>query len=266
MSRVAAAVRSRAYRAFTRLPHEAVEARGGVAVAVARRLTETGPVTVASGPGVGLTLRLPLMHIQAYGLVRGTLEPGVQEALRRLVAPGSVVWDVGANLGFFSLLAARLGASVEAFEPLPGAAAALRSNVALNGMDGAVRVHERAAGAAAGRAPLLVVDEGSWSHLAVRGPHLRAVGTVEVEVAALDELALPAPAVVKLDVEGSELAVLQGMRATLAAARPAVICELHATNAEVTEFLEDAGYAVENLDGPAPVREAGPVHVLGRPR
>ncbi|PTL58978.1 methyltransferase [Paraconexibacter algicola] len=269
--------RSRAYRLYTRFPpalRARLEADGatGVPLALVQRLVDRGPVEVAAGAARGVLLdprAFPLTHVQAHGAVRGTLEPEVQEALRRTVAPGDVVYDIGANVGFFTLLAARLtgpGGHVVAFEPSPPAVAGLRANVALNGL--AVTVREAAVAATPGRARLLQVGEHSWSHLEDRGHHPGTTAVVEVEVTTVDaEVAAgrPVPAVVKLDVEGSEVAALQGMARTLAEHRPALVIELHGTNHEVLDVLDDAGYRAENLEGPQPLRDAGPVHLLARP-
>jgi FkbM family methyltransferase len=267
------AVLARSYglRLATRLPDGRMRA---AARRMADPLLRTGPIAVAHGPGRGLLLGptgIGSGHVQAYGLVRGLLEPAVQEALRREVAPGAVVWDVGANLGFFTLLAARLGARrVEAFEPVAANAAAVRANAALNGLEDVVRVHEAAMGDVAGWAALHVVEDASWSHLADRGDHAQTSSTVDVEVVTGDGVVATgraeAPAVVKVDVEGSELAVLRGLRDVLAAASPVLVVETHETNAELAALLGGLGYAVENLDGPEPVEAAGPVHVLARAR
>jgi len=271
--------RSYVYRGFTRLPEQRVRdwqtrRAGRAAFGALQRLLGPGPVMVGAGHSRGLLLEtdsLALTHIQAYGLVRGVLEPGVQEALRRHVGEGSVVYDVGANIGFFSLLAARFAGptgAVESFEPLPRAVAGLRANIALNDAR-TVHVHEVAVSAAGGRAELLSVDEGGWSHLADRGWHPRTDEVLEVDLVALDTLVadgLRAPDVVKIDVEGSELAVLDGMRETIEAHAPAIICELHETNAEFAERMDELGYAAHSLDGPLPVREAqGDMHVLALP-
>jgi chemotaxis response regulator CheB len=88
-----------------------------------------------------------------------------------------------------------------------------------------------------------------------------------VEVVTLDDAiaaGAPAPDVIKLDVEGSEVDVLAGASRLLETRRPAVICETHGTNAEVCDLLEAAGYTVEHLDGTAPPREAGAAHLLAR--
>jgi hypothetical protein len=77
---------------------------------------------------------------------------------------------------------------------------------------------------------------------------------------------VPPPAVVKIDVEGAELAVLEGMRETIRRHRPAIICELHDTHREFVAFMEEAGYRLINLEGTIPVGEAGAsAHALALP-
>ena len=82
---------------------------------------------VETGPAAGIWLRLnPRTGLDT---VRGTGEPEVQDALRRHLRPGMTFYDLGANIGFFSLLAARLVGEqgrVFAFEADPEIAARLR--------------------------------------------------------------------------------------------------------------------------------------------
>jgi FkbM family methyltransferase len=221
------------------------------------------------GSGLRLSLRdLPLSHAHAGLLPRGQLELPVQEALRRLLGPGMVFYDVGANIGFFTLVAGRIcgpRGAVVAFEPVPSSAAAVRENAALNGLAN-VTVLQCAAGERSGRAALSVPDDASWARLASGGER----GDVEVEVVAVDQLVeaarIPPPHVVKLDVEGAELGALRGMRRTLTAHAPAVICELHGTAREFVELMGELGYRVEGLEGPAAVADAaGEVRALALP-
>src|SRR5687768_14536141 len=177
----------------------------------------------------------------------------VQETFRRHLAPGAVVYDVGANVGFFSLLAARLvgpSGHVYAFEPAPANAATVRANAAVNGLD-RVTVLEVAVGAAPGRAALSVPADASWAFLERYAPDRRPPETVDVEVAALDGLvddgALPPPQLVKVDVEGGELDVIAGMSRTLRRHRPVLVCEMHGHNAEFVRLAESLGYRVTNL-------------------
>lgn len=194
----------------------------------------------------------------------------MQEALVRQVRPGAVVYDIGANIGFFSLLSARLTGSagrVEAFEPVPDSSASVRANAALNGFS-TITVHDAAVSDRCGVGELLLPAEAGWSHLTDRGRHPDTRRALRVRLITLDEEiaagAFPPPDVVKIDVEGSEVAVLRGLATTLRSRDVTVICELHGMNAELVELMHGLGYSLQNLDGTAPVSEAGPVHVLAR--
>jgi FkbM family methyltransferase len=276
---VARALRTWGYGAAARLhAHERAFGRPGRAsVGVMQRLLSGGSVAVAGGAAAGLRLstdHLPLDHAQLHGLLHGVLEPGVQEALRRHVAPGMTVYDIGADLGFFSLVAARFtgpAGRVESFEAVPASAAAVRANARLNGFADRIAIHNVAVSDRAGRGTVLIPGEHSWAHLADRGRQdAHRYTAVEIDTVILDDEIdagrLPPPDVIKLDVEGSEIAVLEGLARTLRARPVAIICELHETNAEVLTLLAEAGYQAENLDGTAPIAQAGAVHLLARPR
>jgi FkbM family methyltransferase len=221
-----------------------------------------GQLSIHGGLGVRMRLdaaSFPIWGAQALGVLLGWHEVQVQEALRRSLRPGDVVWDVGANLGAISLSAARVvgpGGMVVALEPEAGCAAAVRRNAQLNGI-GWIDVREVAAAARTGEAEVIVVEDTLWSRLASVGEHELEVDRRLVPACALDDLDAPAPALVKIDVEGGELEVLAGMRRLLAEARPLVLCEMHGKNAAFAEVMEAAGYDVDNLDGPAPIPQAG---------
>jgi FkbM family methyltransferase len=233
------------------------------------------PVPIAGGLGHLLyvsTADLPLDHAHAGLIVRGTLEPPVQEALRRLLAPGDVFYDIGANVGFFTLLGARLvgpSGRVVAFEPVPWCARAVGRNIELNGF-GHAQIRAQAVGGADGSARLLVVGEASWSHLESTGRHADVREEIDVAVVALDSLVaagtIPPPDVLKIDTEGAELQAIEGARETIARHRPAIVCELHDTNAAFVALMDELGYRTTNLDGPAAVAGAGAVHALAQPR
>jgi len=244
---------------------------GRLILSTLRRVLAGGSIQVRGGAGYGLRLstdHLPLDHVQGYGLVRGVLEPEVQEALRRHVGPGAVVFDIGANIGFFSLLSASLAGAagrVEAFEPVPSSAAAVQANASLNHLSN-IHVHSVAVAEHPGAAQLCVPVEPSWAHLEVHGRHPSADFELSVPVISIDtEIAegrLPVPDVVKIDVEGQEVAVLRGMRQTLATHEPVIICELHESNADVLALVGELGYAVSNLQGTTAVAQAGHIHIL----
>lgn len=236
------------------------------------RLLLRGDLRVLGGIGVGLRLQgssFAPWGAQAYAVLTGTHEVQVQEALRRSVGAGDVVWDVGANIGALSLVAARVvgpAGRVIAIEPHAGCAAAIRASAASNGL-GWLEVREVAATGRSGDVELIAVDDSLWTRLASVGEHELQTGRRVVAGCALDDLDAPAPALVKIDVEGAELEVLAGMGRLLAEAQPVVLCEMHGLNREFCAAMTQSGYVVVNLDGPEPVAEAGVnVHALCVPR
>jgi FkbM family methyltransferase len=205
------------------------------------RWLETGVLRVPQGHAGGLAFDmryLPIAHAHIGSIAGGNLESAVREAMIRHLGRGGVFYDIGANLGFFSLLGAHIAGldegRVYAFEAAPDNAEAIRVNAALNAIAN-VEVLAVAVADQAGRGRLQVVDDQSWSKLVDYGEHPFTERVIEVELVAIDDLVasgrVPAPDVVKIDVEGAELAVLNGMRDTIARHRPAIICELHDTHA-----------------------------------
>lgn len=272
--------RTLALLALTRLPQQrrmeiARRLRASPLAAALARPLLGGELEVVAGMARGLRLAgagLPLEHLQAHFFLRGTLEVTVQEALRRHLGPGGVLYDIGANLGFFSVLGARLAGPsgrIFAFEPVPANAAAIRLHARLNALD-TVDVLELALGARSGRAVLSVPEDAGWAHLERYAPDREVPSKVEVEVACIDELLeasrIAPPTVVKIDTEGAELEVLRGMERTVRAHGPALVCEMHGRNAEFVALAGELGYSVTNLDGTAAPAEADEnVHVLALP-
>lgn len=176
----------------------------------------------------------------------GIYEPESQKLLGGLDLDGSTAWDIGAHVGFFSLLLSRRCRRVIAVEPEPENADRLRRNVELNGA--AVDVVEAAVGAAPGVTWLF--RAGRESHAGVQ----ERFDAVAVQLTTLDELAVlfGFPDVIKLDVEGAELEALRG-GGTVLDRRPIVFVEVHSQSLddEVTRLLVAHGYVVQR---PAPHR------------
>jgi FkbM family methyltransferase len=211
---------------------------------------------------------------------RGDNELPVQETLARHLRPGHVFYDVGANVGFFTVIAARLvgpSGRVLAFEPVPGNAGLARANAAGNGFDN-VEVVARAVGRASGRAELALARYSGGSMLAEVGEPPDPRGErLEVEVVAIDDAVAagaPPPDVVKIDVEGAELEVLEGMRRTLASRRPVVVLEVDdRTEAAAGRrldacraLLEELGFEVRPLADSYPDTAWAVRHVVAVPR
>lgn len=181
--------------------------------------------------------------------VLGIVEPEVQRALADLVRPGMVVYDVGANVGFFAVIAARLvgpTGSVVCFEPLEANAASLAHNAKLNAFSH-VAVRTEALGRIDGPGRFL----GGW--ISDRG-RLAADADPDgspVPVRRLDtlvqEVPLPLPNLIKIDVEGTEADVLMGGLETCKRSRPVLLIEIHETGGPVRDILRESGYAVRVL-------------------
>lgn len=220
--------------------------------------------------GVGQGLRFNASGSNA-GYILGTSEPHVQQALALLVDGGDVVYDIGANIGFFSILAARLTGPtghVVAFDPLASNAERIVHNSSLNGFDW-VEVRTIAVGREDGDARFLVSEVSSWGRLASTGRHEGHTGETGVRVQTLDSIVASGtrpPQVVKIDVEGAEADVLDGARVTIGAHRPRLIIELHGTNAAVADRLDSLGYAGIVIGDTATVRKAQwNAHVVALP-
>lgn len=187
-------------------------------------------------------------------------EKAVIEELLESLRPDDVFFDVGGNVGTYAcLVAGNLpdGRTV-AFEPEPTNAARLRENATLNDLD--IEIHQLALSDADGTAHLdrAGTAPGEGEHALADGP---AAGTIEVDQRTGDGLvdggAVPAPTVIKIDVEGAELKVLEGLSATLARdACRLVYCEVHPDRLEALggdlgalhDRLTAAGFEVASPD------------------
>jgi FkbM family methyltransferase len=216
-------------------------------------LLQAGLGRVVSGPARGL-------HFKGgghAGYVLGLSERAVQDALVANLRPGGVFWDVGAHAGFLSILGARLagpGGRVVCFEPVPANVAELRANIDANGFGERVEICE-----------LALTDADGTGHMSVEAGITASLGNgrgdgLEVVLARGDSLDAPAPTVVKIDVEGAECSVLEGMRRLLDEHHPVLIVEIHQGNGpRVREQLERHGYRVEQL-----ADAGGMPHLLAR--
>lgn len=143
------------------------------------------------------------------------------QMLRKFRAP--VFFDVGANIGYYSVLAEKLGATrVAAFEPAAGVRQVLERNVERNGCASVV-VDGRIVGPAGARLRMVSPEGFEEGAFAAPATDADAEGSVTIDEFCAETGLLPS--IVKIDVEGRDLDVLQGGLATLAQARPLVVFE-----------------------------------------
>jgi FkbM family methyltransferase len=187
----------------------------------------------------------------AWIMLRYGWEPHLRRLIARLVQPGDLAVDAGAHVGAHALALAGLGAQVHAFEPGERSFVLLERNIAAN--QAAVAAHRVALADRDGDAPVFRYAGGADYPAAdtmllslVAAPGYVPAGTTPV--ARLDSFGL-APAFVKVDVEGAELAVLAGARGTLARAA-SVLLELHAAEAPTAPVLAELraqGFVVHDI-------------------
>jgi len=179
----------------------------------------------------------------------GSYELGKQRAFAQVTPFGGTVLDLGANVGFYTLLAAELvgpSGRVHAFEPVPRNLQYLRRHIALNGLTN-VSVIEAAVSDASGKRRFRL-------HVSAAMGHLGDDGQLEVRTVALDQFvfgtSVAAPHSIKIDVEGAEFSVLQGAREVLSQHRPALLLATHshALRSQCLDLLAAHGYTVRPIN------------------
>lgn len=175
----------------------------------------------------------------------GTYEPQETAFAAASVMPGQAFWDIGAHVGYYSLLASRAvgaGGTVHAFEPSAANRSVLRNHVRWNALanvtihDCALADRARTARFGGGRGPA----SGKLDH-----------GSETVTVETIDRLVsrgADAPDWIKIDVQGAEDAVLAGGEHTLGEHAPVILCATHGPDIHTrcVERLRAWGYVVEH--------------------
>jgi FkbM family methyltransferase len=185
-------------------------------------------------------------HIYSFGV----WEPAITDFVKRRLEPGDTFIDVGANIGYYTLLASSLvgpTGSVVAVEASPSIYAALQDNLHLNGVTNVRPVHV-AASDASGLVDIYLADPtniGETTLLASRGFRQEAQIRCEPLTSILTEREVRSARVIKIDVEGHELPVMTGLMPILTETRSdleilmeANVDELEAQGSSVAELVE----------------------------
>lgn len=182
----------------------------------------------------------------------GTYEVSRIRAFANMVAQGAVVYDVGANVGIYSLLASlRAGPSgrVYAFEPLEHNLQYLRRHISLNNAQNCTVLAEAVCNKEGTRSFSAAPFASSMARLAPNGE--MRVSCTTLDGCLYGTRRLRAPDIIKIDVEGAELEVLEGSYRTLAEFHPAIFLEIHGTqlHADCRAFLSKMGYHIDEAYG-----------------
>ncbi len=179
--------------------------------------------------------------LSTHLLLDGFWEMWLTEALSAVIRPGMVVADIGANLGYYTLLMAELAGptgSVHAFEPNPAIADLTRKSCDINGFYYTVTLHREPLGSEEGKPVGLIVPPGEPKNAHVT-PWLDIPGAIPMTTRRFDAIPeLMDADVVKIDAEAAELDIWHGMAG-----------RLDRTDRPLTIFMEFASARYEDPDG-----------------
>jgi len=201
------------------------------------------------------------------GYLAGTSEPVEQELVAKYSRPGGVVYDVGANAGFYAVIAARYvgpQGSVYAFEPTPTLAQRIRENARSNGFAN-LHVIEAAVSGCDGTVRFGVSGPTSVTN-SIRSAE--STTAIEVQSVRLDTFCKthPAPALLLMDIEGAELEALDGALELVARHLPVIMLEVHWLGKGFTDFFERSlrplGYVATTYGGKPLETENSRYHAL----
>jgi len=184
-----------------------------------------------------------------HGCWLGSYEHEKQKALQRELKAGDVVYDVGANAGFYSLLASALvgqNGHVYSFEPSPDNVQALKKHLKMNHVANCTVV-DAAVSSVDGEAAFDVSGDRHTGHLAESG-------NVHVRTLTLDRLVLEdevrPPSLMKIDIEGAEFDCLRGASGIIQKFRPVIFLATHGRDVHdsCSELLRRWNYRLTSLD------------------
>ena len=208
--------------------------------------------------------------VSPHVLMEGIWEPWIAQFLKHIIAPGMRVIDVGAHIGWYTLLAAELvgeQGSVVAYEPNPRLAALLERSISVNGFKDRAHVMHAAASSTTGmRLPLFIPKNRSGNARLIESDSEDAE-VVTVETVRLDEgsdIVGRAVDFIKVDAEGHERRVLLGAEGLLRNPKIALLIEHHpgGEGARLFEWLQDLGFRSAVVEHDSTLRELSDVESL----
>ena len=235
----------------------------------ASQYAENSIVRIKHGGAAGFLWKRHHRYVNGYWL--GHYELPIQEALRRELRAGETFFDIGADAGFFTLIAAKLvgpAGRCVAFDPAPSNYRAIREQIDANELNDYCVALQEAIGDHDGTATFSFSTSGSpKGHL---GAGRKSESEILVKTLSLDTACerMGKPDFIRMDIEGGEGAALYAARHTIAKIRPRWLIELHGPERErqIRGILAEADYKFFDLEGaPLPATTALPQHFIARP-
>ncbi|MCK4665630.1 FkbM family methyltransferase [Candidatus Dependentiae bacterium] len=187
--------------------------------------------------------------VHSYWL--GFFEKEIQDIFKSILKKGDIFFDIGAHVGFFSVLASRIignDGKVFAFEPYPRNICYLKEHININHLKN-IQVYEDA-----------VMDKVGEMYFQIDTDRAKAQGKVadsgdfKIKTVSLDSLyqegKIPLPNSMKIDVEGGEVLVIKGAISILKEAKPIIILSTHGeeVHKKSLTLLKELGYSFKSLN------------------
>jgi FkbM family methyltransferase len=209
-----------------------------------------GSAAIPDGPMKGIQLALG-EHV-SHAHLNGTYERELLDAVDQALKPGMVCYDVGASIGYISLLMASRAQKVYSFEPAPHAIAEIKKHCAANNLSN-VEVVPQPVSDSVKTVQFQITDTAYGSAIGSGDSRWKQM---TFETTSLDLFAQTheLPDLIKMDIEGEEGRALEGARKILTEKRPTLICEIHSNEQarHVGKVLEECGYSIFSIDGQHP--------------
>ena len=213
-------------------------------------------VSVLSGPLKGYKINIQSLNSYILGL----FENDAVDYLPDNNTDGKAIYDIGAHIGYFSMIFAQRSSKVYAFEPMPQNQNTIKKHLALNKVDN-VELQKVALSDKVGTVQFTVNAGDNSNTYKSESPFLNKkeirLSTVEVKTDTVDNLIfgekkLLPPALLKIDVEGAEYDVLLGSKKTIDLYKPIILLSTHdvhvvGVSKQCLLFLENSGYSSELL-------------------
>lgn len=197
-------------------------------------------------------------EFQAY--TSHTYEPYTTKLFKNSIKSGATVLDIGAQFGYFSLVAAKQighGGKVYSFEPISSNFDLLKRNIQMNGYTGIIHPIQKAISERIKKATFFIYKD-SDSHSMYRHPQVNIEETISVDCITVDEFLRGEPVdVIKIDIEGNEPYALEGMKQTIKKSdklvlftefAPAYLRRAGVKPRDYLTYLESLGFDIKCID------------------
>jgi len=215
-------------------------------------------VLLKRGPAAGYYWKHYHCH-QAW-MAMGLYEPHVARLIYDTLKPGDTFYDVGANAGYFSLIAAKavgLTGRVVAFDPIPINVHVIKEQIEINKLSNRCVIEPLAISNTNGVLSFTISKRNANSHLSnIPLPHVimeEEREVIQVETTTLDDYVQKHshPTLIKMDIEGAEVNALEGAKTLLSSKNTTFLISVHSLSIEkqVKAILKKNGYEFFNLHG-----------------